>query len=124
MNCPKCSATLRGETTMSRTYDGETPFLAVNALSCWRCGWWQAEEFKPIRPKTAEMTNQMGKTKFKPKVAGFELVKDFYESITQLRKQKTAWKTISGIIKQATGRPIKPNTVQRNYNLITMQGAR
>jgi len=122
MNCPKCNAKLHSETTMARAVNGSVSHIATPAVKCWCCGYWLAADMAPVMPKTAEMTNQIGKTKDTPRGAGLEVVRSFYDSIVKLRKKKTAWTIITRLIQQATGTRIKPETVQRNFERLNLQG--
>lgn len=122
MNCPKCNTKMYQELEECRqTYIGiGIRHLPELVYKCWNCATRCAVDQQPVRPVTADMLNAL--KRHSPRGSGLETVRQFYDSIVKMRRQKTAWATIAKLIQQATKSRIKPETIQRNFEQLKLQG--
>jgi len=117
MTCPKCRAQLSGETTMHRASGGSFAEPYTHAIKCWCCGYWRPADVTPAVELTAAQKKPEKTTGLKDRTR--ELITPYLDSIKTMRAgvQPTDWTTIANLIRQATGHPVKPQTVKRCYYL-------
>lgn len=120
--CPKCGAKLYDDTDEVRAEMIDAP---VPVQRCIVCGFRQYPEIPPALAMTAEMKMKHRQDERGQRLSDdlLNLVKRFADSISGMRSTEppTSWRTIESLIRQATGRPIKYETIQKYYAILQEQ---
>lgn len=124
--CGKCGKNLIADVDHCRSSHKGGDIVAgpAQVYRCPICGWRHYPEVQPVMPLSPAITGKYQQQDRGPHISEqiYQTVRKFYPDIKWLRSSNTPWLTIANLIKQATGRPIKADTVIKYYEMIQQEG--